>query len=101
MSKTNTTLGFIKVYLPEIHRLYEFRDKFFIDGSQTILTDKEIESLETFYDKFEEVCQFGVIGLKSLEPKKLRLYLPKKTLRYAQGKVFNFNNESDLQFINY
>lgn len=98
LDKTNTTLGFINIYLKQIHELYELRDQIFIEESKTILSDLQIEQLETFYN-FRSACQFGTIGLKSLEPAKLREFMPKGSIQYAQGKDFKFNNEES--YINY
>lgn len=97
LSQTNTTLGFIKVYLHEITEMYELRDKIFLDKNETILSDKEIIKLGTFYN-FRSACQFGTIGLKAMEPAKLREYMPKGSVMYAQGKDFKFNSEESYQY---
>ncbi|MDX9798924.1 MAG: hypothetical protein RBT05_08720 [Bacteroidales bacterium] len=98
LDKTNTTFGFINISLHEIHEIFEFRDKVFIDESSTILEDHQIEQLETFYN-FRSACQMGTIGLKSLEPAKLRDYMPKGSVLFAGGKDFKFKDEES--FINY
>lgn len=98
LSQTNTTLGFINFYLPEVHSLFELRDKVFIDGEQSVLSDEEIETFVTFYN-FKAACKFGTIGLKAIEPDKLRQYLPVGSIPYAQGKDYKFNNEES--YINY
>lgn len=98
LSQTNTTLGFINVYLPDVQRLFELRNKIFIDKRGTILNDTEIERLEPFY-RFNEACKMGTIGLKSLEPKGLREFMSKGTVDYAQGKDFKFSDEKS--FINF
>jgi hypothetical protein len=98
LSQTNTTLGFINLYLPEIRRPYELRDKIFIDKSDVILNDKQIENLETFYN-FRNACRMGTIGLKALEPAKLREFMPKGSVDYAQGKDYKFTDENSK--INY
>jgi hypothetical protein len=95
LGKTNTTLGFINLYLPDIRRMYELRDKLFLDKEDTILNDKEIESLETFY-RFNEACKMGTIGLKSIEPRGLREFMPKGTVDYAQGKDLKLSDEKSL-----
>jgi hypothetical protein len=92
LDKTNTTLGFINLYLPEVHKLYELKDKIIIDESKTILLDEEISALETFYT-FRNACKFGTIGLKAIEPAKLREYMPKGSVLYAQGKEYKFSTE--------
>ncbi len=97
LSQTNTTLGFINLYLPQVHKLFDFRDKLFVEEG-SILKEEEIETLSTFYN-FKEVCKLGTIGLKALEPAKLREYMPKGSFLYAQGKEYKFSN--DESFINY
>ena len=78
-------------------RPFELRDKIFMNHSDFILSDKEIESLETFYN-FRNACKFGTIGLKALEPSKLREFMPKGTAEYAQGKDFKFTDEHSKYF---
>lgn len=93
LSQTNTTLGFINIYLPEVKRPYELRDKIFLAQSGLILNDKQIEDLETFYN-FRNACKMGTIGLKALEPAKLREFMPIGSVLYAQGKDFKFTDEN-------
>ncbi len=99
LSQTNTTLGFIKLYLPEIRKLYELRDKIFIDERETILRDSEIEKLETFYN-FKSACKIGTIGLKAIEPKGLRAFMPTGTYIYAQGKDIKFSDDNSFYIFN-
>jgi len=98
LSQTNTTLGFINLILPKVRKLHQLRKEIFIDSSATILKDEDVEKLETFFD-FKSACKMGVIGLKALEPNKLRTYMPKGTVLYAQGKEFMFKD--DESFFNY
>jgi hypothetical protein len=91
LSQTNTTLGFIKLYLPQVAEMYEWRDKLFLEKEATVLMDKQIEKLETFYN-FKGACRMGTIGLKALEPQKLREYMPKGSVIYAQGKDYKFTD---------
>lgn len=98
LDKTNTTLGFINVFLKNVHELYEWRDYVFIDESNTILSDLQIEQLSTRY-YLKDACKFGTIGLKALEPAKLREYMPKGSILYAQGKDYKFNDEES--YFNY
>ncbi len=95
---TNQTLGFINLYLHEIKRLYEIRDKIFISKTESVLTDEEIENLSSFFF-FKAACKLGTIGLKSIEPADLRKYMPTGTIPFAQGKEYKFSNEES--FINY
>ncbi|MCK9304662.1 MAG: hypothetical protein M0P27_04635 [Bacteroidales bacterium] len=97
LSQTNTTLGFINLYLPEVHRIFDLREKLFFEENDT-LTEEEIETLSTFYT-FKEACKLGTIGLKAIEPAKLREYMPKGSFVYSQGKEYKFSNEES--FINY
>jgi len=89
---TNQTLGFINLYLPEIKRLYEIRDAIFFSKTDSILTDEEIENLSSFFF-FKDACKLGTIGLKAIEPDKLRECTPKGTAIYAQGKDFKFSDD--------
>jgi len=93
LSQTNTTLGFINLFLPEVRRLFEIRDALFIDESDSILNSQEIESLETFYN-FRNACKIGTIGLKALEPEKLRDYMPKGSMLYSKGLDFKFIDDN-------
>ena len=94
LSKTNTTYGFVNIYLQEIRKMYELRDSLFFDG-ESILKEEEIDTLTTFYS-FREACKIGTIGLKAIEPAKLREYMPKGSFLYAQGKEYKFSDEESL-----
>ncbi len=98
LSQTNTTLGFIKLYLPEVRKMYEFRDAVFLSGQAIILNDSQVERLQTFYN-FKGACKIGTIGLKALEPANLRAYMPKGSMLYAQGKDYKFSDEDS--YLNY
>ncbi len=98
LSQTNITLGFINFYLPDVRRMYEVRDKLFINEESSILNDKEIESLEPFY-RFNEACKVGTIGLKSIEPKGLREFMSKGIVDFSSGKDYKFtDNQSIINF---
>ncbi len=93
LSQTNTTFGFIKVLLPEVQKPFEFRKKIYnLKIGDRLVENKELERFETYYN-FKAACQMGTIGLKALEPAKLRQYMPKGSMLFAQGKDFKFNNE--------
>jgi hypothetical protein len=96
LSQTNTTLGFINIYLPQAQELFELRDAIFINESTTILDDGQIEDMETFFN-FRSACKMGTIGLKALEPDKLRTYMPKGSVDYAQGKDFKFTDDQSFK----
>jgi len=98
LDKTNTTLGFINVYLKDIYEIYEWRDHIFMNESETILSDRQIEQLSTQF-RFKDACAFGTIGLKALEPAKLREFMPKGSVQYAQGKDYKFKDEES--YFNY
>ncbi|MEN7548054.1 hypothetical protein AAG747_09040 [Rapidithrix thailandica] len=93
LSQTNTTLGFINLYLPEVRTMYALRDAIFLHKEESILKDKQIEGLQTFFN-FKSACKLGTIGLKALEPDKLRSYMPKGSVPFAQGKDFKFKDET-------
>jgi hypothetical protein len=78
--------------------MYNLRDKLFIDYQDTILQDEQIERLETFFT-FKNACKLGSIGLKSIEPAKLRDYMPVGSKEYARGQDFKFTDEKS--YLNY
>jgi hypothetical protein len=90
LSQTNTTLGFLNLNLPEVSRLYQFRDKVFLDKGESVLTYQEIESLEPLFN-FKRAAEFGAIGLRALEPNKLRDYLPQRDPK--KNKDINLTKE--------
>lgn len=92
LSQTNTTLGFINIFLKEITKIYEINDQLLLDANETILSDKDIASFEPFY-YFKDACALGAIGLKALEPAKLREFMPKGSVPYAQGKDYKFKDK--------
>lgn len=92
LSQTNTTLGFINLYLPEVHNMVDVMDKLFPSELQKTLSDKEFKNYVTFYN-YKTACSYGAIGLRTLEPNNLRQYMPKGSIQYAQGKDYKFTNE--------
>ncbi|NML38969.1 hypothetical protein HHL17_17315 [Chitinophaga sp. G-6-1-13] len=93
LSQTNTTLGFIALVPSEVNRLFEWREEIFF-GEDTLLKASQIEKLETYYD-FRAACKLGVIGLKALEPKALRMYMPKP---FGGGKEFVYSKDTAFYF---
>lgn len=77
LASTNTTIGFINLKLPEINEMYEVRDRFFLDKKDSILSDRQIQDLEPLFS-FKRACEQGAIGLRALQPGKLREYLPQQ-----------------------
>ncbi|MCB0534609.1 MAG: hypothetical protein KDD14_20570 [Saprospiraceae bacterium] len=90
LSQTNTTLGFLNLNLPEVYRLYELRDKIFINQPDSVLNYQEIADLEPLFS-FKPACKFGLIGLRAIEPKKLREYLPQNDPK--RNKDLNLSKE--------
>ena len=84
LSQTNTTLGFLNLNLPEVNRLFQFRDKVFLNKGESMLTYQEIEALEPLFN-FKRAAAFGAIGLRALEPDKLRDYLPQRDPKKNKG----------------
>jgi hypothetical protein len=100
LSQTNTTLGFIKIYLPQIKRMFQLRDTLFINEKESVLSDKQIKSLEPFWG-FKAVCRNAIIGLNSIEPKGLRDYLPIGSYKYSRGKEFKFSEKTYTTYLIY
>lgn len=97
LSQTNTTLGFMNLNLPEVHRLYDFRNIIFINQQESVLSSHQIADLEPLFS-FKTACKFGVIGLRALEPDKLREYLPQNDPK--KSKDLNLTKtESHKQFL--
>jgi len=93
MSKTNSTLGFIKVFLHEVNKPLQFKEKLIDLGKyETSSKSKDIQKFETFFN-FKNACQFGTIGLEAMEPKGLRQFMPRGSKLWAEGKDLNFNKE--------
>jgi len=93
LSRTNTTLGFIKIYLPDVEKMFEFRDKIFLNKKDAVLTDDEISRLQTYYN-FKGACKLGTIGLKALEPGKLRDFMPPP---FGKGDDYKFSDENSYK----
>lgn len=95
LSQTNTTLGFVNLCLPEIKLPFELRDKIFLNKEDSVLSDKQIQKLSTYYS-FKSACKFGTIGIKALEPDKLREFMPPPI---GRGKEYKFTDETSyIQF---
>ncbi len=72
-SQMNTTIGFVQCLLPQINRVSEIYDKLFAESG--ILKRNLSDMYETQYGLMR-VCESGAIGLRQLEPKNLRKYMP-------------------------
>ena len=99
-SDLNQTIGFINIFLPQIKKMYEFRDAVFINKEKSTLTDYQIEQLEPFFN-FNIACKAGTIGLKAIEPKGLRKFLPSGSYKYSQGKELKVSENNYLTFLLY
>lgn len=91
LSQTNTTLGFVNIRLPKVRKLIQLKGELYALPK----TRKHYKSFEGMYSTFynlKNASKLGVIGLKALEPKNLRSFMPKGTARYAQGKDYKFSN---------
>lgn len=75
LGQTNKTLGFIPVNLPEVNRPIHLYKKYF--GENQFLKDtKEIENIFGNNYGLFRACGAGSIGIRALEPKALRDYMP-------------------------
>lgn len=98
LSKVNLTLGFLNVYLPEVNKLFEFRNKVFLNKEDTILQYHEIETLLVARFNLKRAAEFGKIGIRSLEPQKLQEYFPLRNT--PKAKEFNLSKtESHKLFL--
>lgn len=71
----NKTIGFIQLNLPEVTRLSQIYQALF--GKMHLL--KDTTKLDEVYEAqrgFNLACESGVIGLRALEPKGLRKFMP-------------------------
>lgn len=68
--QTNTTIGFIRLDLPAVHSLTHLFGKHHPDDQENMVRLYETEF------GFKTACEQGVIGLRAIEPKKLRQYMP-------------------------
>lgn len=75
LGQMNKTVGFVQIRLPEIFQLSELYKVLF--EKQTGLTNKKLAQLyETEYG-FSVACErFSLIGLRAMEPKDLKKFMP-------------------------
>lgn len=91
LSQTNTTLGFVNLRLPKIINLLRLKNELY----ELPKDRKNYQSFEQVYSTFytlKNACKLGVIGLKALEPAKLRAFMPVGSAKYAQGKDYKISN---------
>jgi hypothetical protein len=76
LGQTNKTIGFIQLKLKEVKYLHDaYTIHFSTQG------DIGIQKMEALYETalgFELACENGAIGIKTIEPKQLRDYMPTK-----------------------
>jgi hypothetical protein len=73
--QTNTTLGFVQLELPEARRLTQFYERLFGRRPEFVNREKFIQMYEPAYG-FQGACEKGSIGLRALEPRQLRDFMP-------------------------
>ena len=91
LSQTNTTLGFINLYLPQVRNLIRLKEQLYT-FSEDGRNDKDFEDMYSTFYTFKNAFMLGTIGLKALEPAKLREFMPKGTAKYAKGNDYKFTN---------
>lgn len=92
ISKTNKTIGFIPIQLQEFQRPIYFYKKIF--GLPAYIKDaKKIEEILGNNYGFFAACSHGSIGLRAIEPKVLRQYIPSKYRKVRFPKYSNNENE--------
>ncbi|TAL66721.1 MAG: hypothetical protein EPN82_17180 [Bacteroidetes bacterium] len=70
----NRTIGFIQFNLPELKELSDLYKVLF--AKSDVLKNKNLlELYETEYS-FQKACQMGVIGLRAMQPKDLKQFIP-------------------------
>lgn len=72
-SQTNTTIGFIRLLLWEVHILSDIYTALF---SESEINDQDFTEQYETAEGFARVCEHGTIGLRQLEPKDLKQYMP-------------------------
>jgi len=95
LSQTNTTLGFINFYLPEVKRFFELQAKILPPIESETITSSQLEEIYSTYYNFRNACRLGTIGLKAIEPDKLREYMPKP---FGTGNDYKFKDKESYQY---
>lgn len=95
LGQMNKTIGFVQFRLPEITKLSELYSTMF--EKQTGLTNKKLAQLyETEYG-FNTACErFSLIGLRAIEPKDLKKFMP----GYSDKSLLKFKSD-EKSLINY
>ena len=74
MSQMNTTLGFVQLQLDEVRVEIDLYNR--LVGETADLNNKSLSEIYETQFGFERACLQGSIGLRALEPAKLREYMP-------------------------
>jgi hypothetical protein len=90
IGQTNTTIGFIPFQLKEIYRPNLFYERIF-GMSEFLRNIKRIEELYGTAFGLRAACQYGSIGVKAMEPKGLKAFLP--TEKNAKKIVYKENDD--------
>jgi hypothetical protein len=88
----NKTVGFIQLRLPEVTRLSQIYQA--IVGKMHLL--KDTTKLDEVYEAqrgFNFACESGVIGLRTLEPKGLRKFMPGQSDKNEYPKEKNVESQ--------
>ena len=96
LGQTNTSLGFIPLHLPEVNRLLETYGKLY-GGEPRKIRNRFKILYETEFG-FYTACKLGAIGLRALEPRKLRGYVEGKNGVVKQPKIRNESDEISFKF---
>lgn len=91
LSQTNTTLGFINIQLRKIRNLIQLKGELYALPKER-QNHKNFERMYSTFYNLKNACKLGIIGLKALEPSKLREFMPSGTAKYSQGKDYKFSN---------
>ncbi|WP_299435242.1 hypothetical protein [uncultured Maribacter sp.] len=91
LSQTNTTLGFINLQLPKVRNLIRLKGELYTLPKER-QNHKNFEQMYSTFYNLKNAFKLGVIGLKALEPKNLRAFMPLTTAKYAQGKDYIFSD---------
>jgi len=94
MSQMNTTLGFVQLQLDEIKYEIDLYNK--LVGETAGLSNQSLSGIYETQFGFERACLQGAIGLRALEPAKLREYMPNFR---GPGKPFKNVQENHFYII--
>ena len=96
LGQTNTSLGFIPLHLPEVNRLLDVYGSLY--GGEPRKIRNRFKALYETEFGFYTVCKLGAVGLRALEPKKLRGYVEGKNGVVKQPKIRNESDEVSFKF---